>query len=161
VRHVAYWATVPVAAGAGGADTAAAFFTGPVFFAVFAAAFGAAFLTAAFLTTAFLTDAFFVTGAAFLAVFAILACALAAFASRQRFLVAAMMRFIPSSLILGFGFGGSGAAGAGGADGRFDSAHLFRCASAMARRPAALNFRRLGFGACGGAAAAAEPPESI
>jgi hypothetical protein len=71
-----------------------------------------------------------------------------------------MIRFMPSSLILGLGFA-SGADGAGGADGRFDSAHLFRCASPMARRPAALNFRRLRFGAFGAAAAGAEPPESI
>jgi len=73
-----------------------------------------------------------------------------------------MIRFIPSALILRFGFGASGAAGAAGADCRFDSAHLFRCASAMDRRPAALSFRRLRFGgAGGGAAGAAGPPESI
>jgi hypothetical protein len=55
-----------------------------------------------FFAATFLAAAFFVVGAAF---FAAESRALAAFASGQRFLVAAMILFIPSSLIRRFALG--------------------------------------------------------
>jgi hypothetical protein len=65
--------------------------------------FATTFFTGAlFLVGAFLAAIFFVAGAVF---FAVESCALAAFANRQRFLVAAMIRFIPSALIRRFAFG--------------------------------------------------------
>jgi poly(3-hydroxybutyrate) depolymerase len=56
---------------------------------------------------ALLAAAFFPAGAAF---FAVAVCAFAAFANRQRFLLAATIRFMPSSLIRRVDFGGSGVA---------------------------------------------------
>jgi len=101
----------------------AAFLTGALFLAVFLGAFAAAFLTATF----------FVAGAAFLLA---VATALAALANRQRFLVAAMIRFMPSALIRRFAFGAFGAAGVAGADGSdlpLIVAHLAFCARAIFR----------------------------
>jgi hypothetical protein len=99
-RQANYRATGPIVASA--ADGAAffavgffttAFFTGALFFfAVFLGAF----------TAAFLTPTFFVGGAAF---FVAVETGLAALTNRQRFLVAAMILFIPSALIRRFGFG--------------------------------------------------------
>src|ERR1039458_6699875 len=93
------------------------------------AAFFAAFVGATF-TAAFLTAVFFVT-AFFVGAFA------AAFCKRQRFFVAAMILFIPSSLIRRFGLGASGVAGAGGSDSPLILAHRFLCAIAILRRAAA------------------------
>src|ERR1039458_9441673 len=81
------------------------------------AAFFAAFVGATF-TAAFLTAVFFVT-AFFVGAFA------AAFCKRQRFFVAAMILFIPSSLIRRFAFGAL--AGADGSDSPLILAHRFLC----------------------------------
>ena len=66
----------------------------------------------------------------------------AAFCNRQRFFVAAMIRFKPSGLIRRFGLGAFTLACAG-----FDSprafAHRAFCAAAILRRAAALVFRSL------------------
>jgi hypothetical protein len=97
----------------------AAFLTGAAFFAAFVGAtFTAAFLTAVFFVTAFFAGAF-----------------AAAFCKRQRFFVAAMILFIPSSLIRRFAFGAL--AGAGGSDSPLILAHRFLCAIAILRRAAA------------------------
>lgn len=112
--------------------------------------FGAAvFFAAAFLTTAFLR-----AGAAFFAgAFA------AAFCKRQRFFVAAMILFIPSSLIRRFGFVGSGVVD--GSDSPRIFAHRRFCDWAIFRLTAAENFLRLRVGAPVAAAAWAGPPGSI
>ena len=76
--------------------------------------------------------------------------------SAQRFLVAAMIARLPAAESFRFGFGASGAAG------RFlDSAHLFRCAAAIAALPALLILRRLRWGNSEVAAVDWEPPSSI
>jgi hypothetical protein len=84
------------------------------------------------LAAAFFATTFF--GAAF---FAVDGSALAAFANRQRFFVAAMIRFIPSSLIRGLGFGASTAAGTDGSDSPLIAAHRFFWPAAIRRRAAA------------------------
>jgi hypothetical protein len=63
----------------------------------------------------------------------------------QRLFVAAIIRFMPSSLILRLGFWGSGMAGASS----LDSAHRFRWASVMRFLAAALIGRRFAIGASG------------
>ena len=88
-------------------------------------------------TTAFFAVALFRFGDAFLAG----ACAFAALAAL------AFLRFATSFVFaaaesLRLGFVGSGVAAA---DSLLDAAHLFRCASAIAFLPAALNFRRFRF----------------
>jgi hypothetical protein len=107
------------------------------------------------LTAAFLTGALFFTVLAgnavpadFLsAVFLGLACfSAAASAARfnpHRFLVAAMILFMPSSLIRRFGVGGSGVAGAGGTDSPRVFAQRSCCASFIRLRTAALRFMPL------------------
>src|ERR1017187_8434209 len=76
--------------------------------------------------------------------------------SAQRFLVAAMIARLPAAESFRFGFVASGAAG------RFlDSAHLFRCAAAIAALPALLILRRLRWGNSEVAAVDWEPPSSI
>jgi hypothetical protein len=70
--------------------------------------------------------------------------AAAARINAQRLLVASMIRFRPSVLSLRFGFLASGlAAWAAAPDSFLDSAHLFRCVSAIRFLTAALIFRRL------------------
>jgi hypothetical protein len=75
----------------------------------------------------------------------------------QRLLVAAEMAFRPAALSfrLGFGFSVDSPACF------LVSAHLFRCASAIAFLPAALIFRRLRFVGPGVVAGSAGPPESM
>ena len=73
--------------------------------------------------------------------------AASAFCNRHRFFVAAIIRFIPSSLIRRFGFDGSGVAGADGLDSPLIFAHLALCEIAIFRRTAALNFLPLLVGA--------------
>ncbi|HEY1219366.1 MAG: hypothetical protein ABSE42_05205 [Bryobacteraceae bacterium] len=74
----------------------------------------------------------------------------------QRFLVAAMMARLPAAESFRFGFGATGAASC-----FLDSAHLFRCAAAIAALPALLILRRLREGDSEGAAVGLEPPSSI
>jgi hypothetical protein len=74
----------------------------------------------------------------------------------QRFLAAATIARLPAAESFRFGF-----AAAGAACGFFDSAHLFRCASAIRARPAALMPRRLRFAGSGATAVSAGRPESI
>ena len=62
---------------------------------------------------------------------------------RQRFFVAAMILFMPSGLILRFGFGGSGVEGDGGSLSPLILAHRAFCARAIFFLAAALNFLRL------------------
>src|ERR1017187_5330495 len=71
----------------------------------------------------------------------------AAFFAAQRFFRAATMFALPAALILRFGFDAGDFS-----SGDFFEAHLFRCASAIAFRPAVLIFRR---GLCPGPAPAA------
>src|SRR5437870_699536 len=71
-----------------------------------------------------------------------------ALCKRQRFLVAAMIAFLPAAESWRLGFGASGVAFD---DSPFSLAHLFRCAAAIRARPAALILRRLRFGASDGA----------
>src|SRR5450756_891379 len=75
----------------------------------------------------------------------------------QRLLLAAEMAFRPAALSfrLGFGFSVDSPACF------LDSAHLFRCASAIAFLPAALIFRRLPFLGPGVVAGSAGPPGSM
>ena len=119
-----------------------------VFFAAFAGgAFSATFLAAAFFRAAFLA--------------ALSCCALAALTLAHRAFVAAIILALPALLIRRLGFVDFGVAGAVGSAAFFDAAHLFRCASAIAFRPAALIFRRLRFVGSGVAAVCVEPPGSI
>jgi CheY-like chemotaxis protein len=74
----------------------------------------------------------------------------------QRFLVAAMIARLPAAESFRFGFGASCAAWC-----FLDSAHLFRCAAAIAALPALLIFRRLRRGDSEAAAVDWEPPSSI
>ncbi len=102
--------SVVACAGAGavffGADLFATdFFTGAVFFAAFA---GAVFTAALFTAVCFLACAVFFPAADFALV--------PAFCNRQRFFVAAMILFMPSSLMRRSGFSGSGVVGADGSD---------------------------------------------
>jgi hypothetical protein len=83
----------------------------------------------------------------------------AAFANRHRFLVAAMIRFIPSGLILRFAFGAFFATGAG--DVPLIAAHLAFCARAIFRLEAAENFFRFLVGASGVSAVSACSPKSV
>ena len=69
-----------------------------------------------------------------------------------------MIAFLPAADSFRLGLGDSCAAF--GSDCFFDSAHLFRCASAMRARAAALIFRRLRFGGSAVAAGSAKPPVS-
>jgi hypothetical protein len=101
-----------------------------------------------------LTAAFF--RAAFLAAFS--CCALAALTLAHRSFVAAMILAIPTLQIRRLGSGGSGVAD--GLDSPWIFAHLFRCASAILARPAALIFRRLRF-LGSSVAGGAGPPDSI
>src|ERR1019366_1557531 len=103
----------------------AAFFAVPLF-----AAFAGAVFTAALLTAPF----FVATGFGFAASARFAALAARAFA---RFATNAAFR-----ALLSFRFGFD-VAGAGGSAAFLEAAHLFRCASAIAFRPAALIFRRL------------------
>jgi len=113
------------------------------------------FFTATFLGT-------FLTAAFFRAVFVTLpGCAFAALANRQRFFVAAIIRFMPSSLIRRLGFGGSDVARDGGSDVTLIAAHRRCWASFMRRRAAAENFRRFLVGASGVAAGSAGPPDRM
>jgi hypothetical protein len=64
----------------------------------------------------------------------------AAFCNRQRFFVAAMIRFKPSGLIRRFVLDAFAVAGLG-SDSPRSFAHLARCAAAILLRPAALIFR--------------------
>ena len=117
---------------------AADFFTGAVFFTAFA---GAVF------TAALLTAAFFVaTGFGF--------------AASARFAALAARAFARALLSFRFGFD---VAGAGGSAAFLEAAHLFRCASAIAFRPAALIFRRLRLpvGTSDVVVDSAGPPESM
>src|ERR1039457_2020610 len=116
----------------------------PAFFAAFA---GALF------TTVFLP-----------AVFLVAVCATFAASARfsaNRFLVAAMILFIPSSLIRRFAFAGSGVAGAGGADSPRILAHRFCWASFMRRRAVAESFLRWLVGGPGVVAAVGLVPPDI
>ena len=81
---------------------------------------------------------------------------MAAFVNRQRFLVAAIILFMPSALIRRFAFGGSGVVGADSSDSPRIVAYRFRCAIAILRRPAAETLR-LRVGACGVAAVCTGP----
>jgi hypothetical protein len=127
----------------------AAFLTGPLFFAGFA---GNAFVTA------LLAAAFVLVGADF---FAVAACAFAAFANRQRFFVAATIRFMPSSLIRRLDFGGSDvAAETGGPDSPRIFAHRRCWASFIRFRAAEENLLRLRV-VGPGVAAVSGPPESM
>src|ERR1035438_1059036 len=138
-------ASVMVAAGAVTVFFVAAdFFTGALF---------AAFAAGAF-TWAFLMATFFGPGAAFLAA----ALAFAALAALAFFRFATSLAFAAAESFL-FGLGAG--AGADGSTWTLDAAHLFRCASAIAFRPAALIFRRLRLpvGTSDVAAGSAGPPE--
>jgi hypothetical protein len=75
--------------------------------------------------------------------FAVAVFALAALANRQRFFVAAMIRFIPSGLICRFGFCVSGVAATVGSDSPLSFAHRAFCAKAILLRDAGLNLFRL------------------
>ena len=145
-------ATVPaVACAEKGAVFFAAPFTDALFLATFLGVFGAAFLTATS----------FATGAAF---FVAVDAALAAVASRQRFLVAAMILFIPSALIRRFAFGAFSAfvvAGADGSDSPLIFAHLAFCDRAIFRLTAAEKPLRFLVGAAGVAGVSTGPPESV
>ncbi|MGD0047606.1 MAG: hypothetical protein ABSE42_11355 [Bryobacteraceae bacterium] len=125
-----------------------AFLMGGLVLTVFLGAIAAAFFTATFVAA----------GAAFLLA---VETALAGLANRQRFLVAAMILFIPAALIRRFAFGAFVVAGSDGSDGPRILAHRFRCASATALLPAALILRRLRFGASGVVAVSAGPPDNI
>jgi len=107
-----------------------------------------------------LAAAFFATTLFGTIFFAVAVCALAAFTNRQRFLVAAMIRFIPSALIRRLGFGGSTLAGADGSDAPLIAAHRFFCPSAIRRRAAAEILRLPGLVSVV-AAASGDPPSSI
>jgi hypothetical protein len=96
----------------------------------------------------------FLAGAAFFAA-DFCCCALAAFAKRHRFFVAAIILAIPSLLIRRLGLGASCGAGSVAF---LASAHLLRWASAIAFLPAALIFRRLRVDGSGLAADSAGPP---
>jgi len=77
----------------------------------------------------------------------------------HRFFVAAMIAFLPAaeSLRLRLGAG----SGVDGSAAFLDAAYLSRWAAAIARLPAALILRRLGFGASGVGAVSAGPPDSV
>jgi hypothetical protein len=67
--------------------------------------------------------------------------------SAHRFFSAATIAALPTLLSFRFGFPASGPTGSAAVSGCFrDSAHLFRCASAIRRRTAADIFRLVGFG---------------
>jgi len=85
--------------------------------------------------------------------------AVAAFLSAQRFLRAATIAFLPA--VLSFRFGLGAFVTDGDPDWPLDSAHRFRCASAMRFRAAALIFRRLPIGTAGAALGSVGPPSSI
>lgn len=124
------------------------------------AAAGAGF--AAFLTAAFLPGARF--SADFAGAFFAACSALAASAcfNAQRFLVAAMIFLRPAALSLRLGVAASFDGGGGAGSLSFlASAHLFRCASAIAFLPAALIFRRLRCGGSGVASGSVGLPDRV
>jgi hypothetical protein len=83
-----------------------------------------------------------------------------ALSDTQRFLVAAIIAFLPAAE--GFRFGLGAASGADGSAAFLEAAHLFRCASAIAFLPAALIFRRFRLGGSDVAAVgSAGPPGSM
>ena len=127
--------------GAGAVFFAAAFLTGALF-AAFAGVLFAAFFAAAF----FLAGAAFFAAAFAFATFAALA--FLRFATSFAFAAAESFRF---------GFGGSGV---GASTWVLDAAHLFRCASAIRARAAALIFRRLRVAGSGVTADSVGPPGS-
>ena len=115
------------------------------FFVAFREAFTGAFFVAVFLAARFLAT---VEVSAFFA----------AWNAAQRFFVASTMAFLPAALSFRFGLGAFGATG----DEVFlDSAHLFRWASPMRFRAAALIFRRQPLGTSGVAAGSVGVPVSI
>src|ERR1022692_5074210 len=109
-----------------GADFLGAAFCTATLAATFFAAFAGAVFTAASLTVAFLAA----TGSGFAA---------AALFAAHRFFVAAMIRFMPSSLMRRFAFGASGAADA--LVPLWNAAHRFFCAAAILALAAPLNIR--------------------